>query len=339
MISAVCCSLFVFQHQVLIEMTFYESMISSSGHRHIVDRLRRSLYYGKVKKESEVTECPSLPLTEATVDMFERVLKRESGCGRESLEKSISGLDLNYASSLSRKASISPCSIVVALIYIERLAKQNPDYVKTASPCDLFLVSLLVASKFLFDDGEDEQVLNGEWAASGSLDLNSLNRLELDFLIAMDWDLHVQPALFFEKLAVIELLVTWKQTQLRSTAGGYTYQELLSLERGCFEWNLITEHVIKTIALTFLTYSVVLVAVLSASLVAGSFHAVLSTRSEQQKQPCDRISFPLPAFAPFDNSTATFRSWPAGRCRRQTQNPIPKSLVLHFCSLRPFFFS
>lgn len=242
---------------------------SFRGDRLIVQRIRRSLYYGKVKNENEVMECPSLPLTQAAVDAFEQALRKSNG--RRSIASDITQLDLQYASDVSQKACISPCSVVLAIIYLERLRKKNPQYLRSTSPCQLFLVSMLVASKWMYDDGEDEEVLNSEWAASGSLPLKQLNRLELQFLVAMDWNLHVEPDHFFQKLAVIEHLVTWKQTQRRTGSAGYTYNELLSLE-SCLQWRHLLQvapNVCRIMALTLLTYSVVLVAVLSASVLTS----------------------------------------------------------------------
>lgn len=43
----------------------------------------------------------------------------------------------------------------------------------------------MVGNKFLQDDGEDEEVICSEWAASGDLELGHLKKLELEFLSAM----------------------------------------------------------------------------------------------------------------------------------------------------------
>ena len=63
------------------------------------------------------------------------------------------------ASAVARDTCSSPTSLVVALIYLERLRVSNPRYLGTvASSADLFLVSLMVASKYLHDDGEEDEV-------------------------------------------------------------------------------------------------------------------------------------------------------------------------------------
>lgn len=43
----------------------------------------------------------------------------------------------------------------------------------------------MVASKFLNDSGEDDDVLNSEWAVSAGLTLADLNKLEMEFLQAI----------------------------------------------------------------------------------------------------------------------------------------------------------
>jgi hypothetical protein len=255
-----------------------EASPAFGSHQDIVDRIKKSLYYGRTKKPNEVMDYPSLPLTEATVDLFEKAIKNKCIINTTgSISKGLSILDVNYMSSISDKGCLSPCSVVVALIYMERLKKRNPDYLKTASPTDLFLISMLIASKYLFDDGEEEQVFNNEWSEFAAMDLIDFNRLEIQFLLNIDWDIHVKPKEFYDKLQLIETLVTWKQTTLRNKTGknnGYTYQELLSLEK-CLSWKVITDQVLKTIALTFMTYSAVLVTVFATTVLLCSIHSVM----------------------------------------------------------------
>lgn len=43
----------------------------------------------------------------------------------------------------------------------------------------------MVSNKFLQDDGEDDEVICSEWAASGGLHLDQLKKLEVDFLNAI----------------------------------------------------------------------------------------------------------------------------------------------------------
>lgn len=47
----------------------------------------------------------------------------------------------------------------------------------------------MVASKYLYDEGEEEEVFNDEWGAAGKLDVETVNNLEMNFLnaIVSDW--------------------------------------------------------------------------------------------------------------------------------------------------------
>lgn len=43
----------------------------------------------------------------------------------------------------------------------------------------------MVASKYLYDEGEEEEVFNDEWGAAGKLDTQTVNTLEMNFLNAI----------------------------------------------------------------------------------------------------------------------------------------------------------
>ncbi|KAH8020192.1 hypothetical protein HPB51_025376 [Rhipicephalus microplus] len=81
-----------------------------------------------------------------------------------------------------RRSCITPCSMMLAMVYLDQLRHKNPQYMTSVSSCDLFLVSMLVASKFLYDDGEEDEVFNSEWATSANMELKDLNLLEREFL-------------------------------------------------------------------------------------------------------------------------------------------------------------
>ena len=118
-------------------------------------------------------------------------------------------LCFEYAAELSREACLSPCSLVVALIYLDRLCQTNPNFVSSIPSSKLFLISVvrtfsfsfqqidqcyiftyfhfiqMVASKFLNDEGEEDEVINSEWANSAKIDLTDLNQIERQFLQAI----------------------------------------------------------------------------------------------------------------------------------------------------------
>jgi len=56
---------------------------------------------------------------------------------------SLERLDLEEAAALSRNTCVSPCSLVLAVLYLERLKTCNPDYLQRVAPSELFLVSMV----------------------------------------------------------------------------------------------------------------------------------------------------------------------------------------------------
>lgn len=91
----------------------------------------------------------------------------------------------------SRNACVTPASVLLAMVYADRLRVSNPQYLAQANSCDLFLVSLMVASKFLYDDGVEDEVYNNIWAKAADVELATLNREERRFLQAINWNLFV----------------------------------------------------------------------------------------------------------------------------------------------------
>lgn len=43
----------------------------------------------------------------------------------------------------------------------------------------------MVASKYLYDEGEEEEVFNDEWSAAGKVEVQTMNTLEMNFLCAI----------------------------------------------------------------------------------------------------------------------------------------------------------
>lgn len=125
--------------------------------------------------------------------------------------------DLSFVFELSRKRAISPYAILVALLYMKRLKQKTtsnndtPIYIDSYSSrnvidsyfikenvnpesltnSELCLVSMLLASKYLIDEGEDEEIYNNEWAKAANMSTEKINKLEKLVLGKMDWELYV----------------------------------------------------------------------------------------------------------------------------------------------------
>nr|CAG4640859.1 EOG090X069C [Eulimnadia texana] len=176
----------------------------------LMNRLNKTMYYGTRPK----TERPSLALTDIAVNKFTLY---------DHLFPSLENLHMEKASSLSREACISPCSLVLAMVYIDRLGRSNPNFLASVPSSKLFIVSVMVASKFLQDEGEEDEVFNDEWANSVNMELAELNKLEREFLQTIDWRLLVDQEEFAETLTQIEKQIAIKESSKR---GWFSYTDL-----------------------------------------------------------------------------------------------------------------
>lgn len=228
-------------------------LTSMGNHEEFLNRISKSLYYSKLP----VTDCLSLPVTELAAELFTEV---KSG---HTLER----LDVEEASRISRNACVSPCSLVLALLYLERLKDCNPEYLQQVAPSELFLVSLMVASKFLNDEGEVDEVLNTEWARSGDLTISEINQLEKDFLKAIDWTVFVHNHDFWERLLKLEKDVAYKEARKR---GWFSYAELSCLMNS-MQLLEVAQAVVNISSICLATYTAGVVTLLGSALVASYF--------------------------------------------------------------------
>lgn len=221
-------------------------------HEDLTEHVRKTLCYGTLPS----ADRPSLPLTEIAVGMFSK-----------SVRKGLEVLDLHYAATVSRQACISPCSMMLAMVYLERIRHCNPEYLQKVSSCDLFLVSMMVASKFLYDNGEEGEVFNDEWASSANMELKDLNTLEKEFLTAIDWNIFVQPSQFFQVLKGIETEIASKQILKRGWLT-YTDVEVLLKTIVMDQWlTLLIERVVKVVVVSTVTYTAAVLTLFGASVL------------------------------------------------------------------------
>ena len=221
------------------------------NHDEFLNRITKSLYYSKLP----MTDCLSLPVIELAAELF---TEARSG---HTLER----LDVEEASRISRNACVSPCSLVLALLYLERLKDCNPEYLQRVAPSELFLVSLMVASKFLNDEGEEGEVFNFEWAQSGDLSIMEMNQLEKDFLNAIDWTVFVSNQDFWERLQRLEKDIAYKEARKR---GWFSYTELSCLMNS-MELITVAHAMINISSICLATYTAGIVTLLGSALVAS----------------------------------------------------------------------
>jgi Cyclin len=130
-------------------------------------RIRKTLYYGPSLK------CPnriSRPMAELSAEFFSETHKNHS------LNR------LNYTS-LGKYNNVTPCPLLIALIYLDRLNNTDPSFARRITPSELFLVSLMVSTKFYC--GHDEELYISDWAEYGNISAERMMEIELEFLSAM----------------------------------------------------------------------------------------------------------------------------------------------------------
>ncbi|XP_072325625.1 protein CNPPD1 isoform X2 [Scyliorhinus torazame] len=211
------------------------------GHSKLTERVKKRLYYARgMDYNMDVLSCP---VTDIAVELLQK-----------SAPSPIRKLRKKYAAHVAREACISPCAMMLALVYIERLRHRNPEYLQQISSSDLFLISMMVASKYLYDEGEEEEVFNDEWGAAGKLDVQVVNTLEMNFLRAIDWNLYVNTQDFFELLSRLEGRVAESQGLKR---GWFTYTDLcVILEQALWQqaFTELYQHVVKVACMMGLMY-------------------------------------------------------------------------------------
>ncbi|XP_026219880.1 protein CNPPD1 [Anabas testudineus] len=235
------------------------------GHQKLTERVRKRLYYGLDKDVS--LDALSSPVTDIAVEIFQK-----------SAPSPIRKLHKKYAAHVAREACISPCAMMLALVYIERLRRRNPEYLQKISSSDLFLISMMVASKYLYDEGEEEEVFNDEWGAAGKLDVQTVNNLEMNFLNAIDWSLFTEPNDLFDILSQLETSIAHRQGMKR---GWFTYTDLcVLLEQSAWSQALtaIYQHFTKVSCMLGLVYLTSVAGLIASSAV---LHQLSLSRSSQ----------------------------------------------------------
>lgn len=221
----------------------------TSDHNEFLDRITKSLYYF----EFPMTDCLSLPVTEMAAELFTGV------------NHTLDRLDVEEASKISRNACVSPCSLILALLYLEKLKDCNPEYLKQVAPSKLFLISLMIASKFLNDDGEEDQVFNAEWASSSNLTILQINKLEKEFLNAIDWCVYVENQDFWKRLQQLEKDIAYKEAQKR---GWFSYSELSCL-MDSVQLMALAYEIINISSVCLVAYAIGIVTILGSTIVTS----------------------------------------------------------------------
>ncbi len=82
------------------------------------------------------------------LNMLFHLFPQFNDLGLEALEARLNKLDMERAAEITRNTCASPTSLILALIYLDRMRSSNPAYLYSVSSTDLFLVSLVSIYRF-----------------------------------------------------------------------------------------------------------------------------------------------------------------------------------------------
>lgn len=199
--------------------------------------------------------------------------------------------DLSFIFEMSRKRAISPYAIIVALIYLNRLksktakASANTSSLLSSksigfdkysasylSNTELCLISLLLASKYLIDEGEDEEIYNEDWAKASELPVKEINKLEKSFLRQMDWELYVSSNEFWSFTNTLTEKITRKKVINQYNQCTYSDLEYLLSNSRVFSSEAIRSYLNLIAKLFFICSSTLVYITLSGFYIFAYVH-------------------------------------------------------------------
>ena len=98
----------------------------------------------------------------------------------------------SYIERLCKFTHCEECSLIIALIYIDRICEKINLILTKKNIHRLLLICLITSIKY----NEDECYMNSYYAKIGGLSLNEFNTLEYELLNLIDFDLHVDISVF-----------------------------------------------------------------------------------------------------------------------------------------------
>ena len=108
-----------------------------------------------------------------------------------------------FISRLVKYSNTEPTSIVIALIYMDRLCEMSKIMLDLANFHRIFLISFVIAIKY----NDDKYYTNSMYAKMGGISLNELNKLETYFLQSIEFFLFVENEIFEKYLNYLKSMV------------------------------------------------------------------------------------------------------------------------------------
>lgn len=98
----------------------------------------------------------------------------------------------DYINRIMKYTKIEESTLTLALIYIDRVCKKNKIILTEYNVYRLLFASVVIALKY----NEDKYYSNVFYAKIGGLEIKQLNCLEIEFVIAINFDLFVDNKIF-----------------------------------------------------------------------------------------------------------------------------------------------
>ncbi|CCD64422.1 Protein CNPPD1 [Caenorhabditis elegans] len=171
-------------------------------------RMKRSLNYGTKQPASL-----NYPLSQLVVDYFDKT-------------STFDYMEPNTSAMISKCGYADPCTLVVALVYLDRLRVQKKAFFESTDPVSLYVPALVLASKYMHDADTYDRVSNSEWAESLKMTPEDLNAKEWNLVKNLDWNVAVKNDEFENYLDNME---KWVAGSFVEKNGFMTYNELLQL--------------------------------------------------------------------------------------------------------------
>jgi len=128
--------------------------------------------------------------------------------------------ELSIHDYLVRIATFFQCSpecFVLCLVYIDRLVKLHPEFsICNLSIHRLLVTSVMLAAKFF----DDVYYPNSYYAKVGGVKTQELNSLEAQFLVMLDWRLHVMPQEYEQYRGQVTVAVQGGDVSRAAALGG-----------------------------------------------------------------------------------------------------------------------
>lgn len=177
-----------------------DAILSSSSETSIANyeiRLNQNLTYSELYLKLELLVPDSRNIGQAIAELLVKMIDSNTGLTPQRTifhSKSVPGISIQkYLERLTSYSRCSPETFILALIYIDRYTeKEISQCLMPKNVHKLYFIGLVVAAKF----NDDLKLANWAFAKLGGMDKCELCLLEIQFLRAIEFNMHVSSSEF-----------------------------------------------------------------------------------------------------------------------------------------------